>query len=78
MQQSVRFLLNERGARIESEFFDASTIGNGHGEPPPPPKPRRFVLDRPFLLFVHQSNATEPYLVLWVANAEIMKPFDAK
>jgi hypothetical protein len=75
-QQSVRFLLNERGARIESEFLDPSYVGDGHGKIEPP-KPRRFVLDKPFLLYVQESNAKVPYLVVWVANGEIMHKSDA-
>jgi hypothetical protein len=76
-KQSVRFLLNEKGARIESEAFESLIGGNGH-EPPPPPKPRKFILDRPFLLYVKEPEAQEPYLVLWVASAEFMQRFDGR
>jgi hypothetical protein len=71
-QQVVRFLLNESGARMESEVIIGETQ-NGHTPPPPPPKPRRFVLDRPFLLYLLESGADQPYGVIWVANAEIME-----
>jgi len=74
-RQSVRFLLNERGARVESEVMIAGE--NGH-EPPPQPKPRRFVLDRPFLLLIQEPNAEQPYLVVWVANGEIMQKFEER
>ena len=76
-KQSVRFLLNESGARIESGIKIHFYL-NGHGAPPPPPKPRRFVLDRPFLLLVKETKADEPYLVMWVANDEIMQKFQAR
>jgi len=36
------------------------------------------VLDRPFLLYVQEPKAEQPYLVLWVANGEIMKQFDER
>jgi len=73
-RQSIRFLLNERGARIESEYVDPAFIGDGH-EKIVPPKPRHFVLDKPFLLYVKEKKAEVPYLVLWVANGEIMQKF---
>ena len=38
-----------------------------------PPKPRRFVFDKPFLLYLKESQADEPYLVMWIANAEFME-----
>jgi prepilin-type processing-associated H-X9-DG protein len=68
--QSVRFLLNESGARLESEA--AIAVENGH-EPPPPPPPRNFVLDRPFLIYLKERTAEQPYLAIWVANAELME-----
>jgi hypothetical protein len=68
-RQVVRFLLNESGARIESEVELGAEL-NGHT---PPPKPRRFVLDKPFLLYMQEQGAERPYAVFWVANAEIME-----
>jgi hypothetical protein len=63
-------LLNESGARLESEA--AIAVENGH-EPPPPPPPRNFVLDRPFLIYLKERTAEQPYLAIWVANAELME-----
>jgi hypothetical protein len=70
-KQSVRFLLNESGARLESDV-QLYSDWNGH-TPPPPPKPRMFVFDRPFLLYLKERTAEQPYLVIWVANAELME-----
>jgi hypothetical protein len=70
-RQSVRLLLNETGARIESEV-DVGIYLNGHSAPAPPP-PRRFVFDKPFLMYLKESQADQPYLVLWVSNLEIME-----
>jgi hypothetical protein len=67
-RQTIRFLLNEHGARLASEA--EWQIGNGHSAPPP--KPRRFVLDRPFLLYLKEKQAGQPYFVLWAENAELM------
>jgi prepilin-type processing-associated H-X9-DG protein len=72
-RQSVRMLLNESGARIESEVV-IGPVSNGHSTPPPPPVPRHFVFDKPFLLYIKQSDADQPYLVVWVSNPEIMYP----
>src|SRR5262249_47259624 len=63
--QSVRFLLNERGARVESETAFSAMLMNGHTKPPAPPKVRKFILDKPFLLMIKEPSATEPYLVVW-------------
>jgi prepilin-type processing-associated H-X9-DG protein len=69
-KQAVRFLLNESGARLESE---AVLLGELDGHTPPPAPPRMFVFDRPFLLYLKERTAAQPYLVIWVANAELMK-----
>jgi hypothetical protein len=74
-RQIVRFRLDENGAILESE---AEIIGeNGFHEPPPPPIPRHFVFDRPFLLVLKERDATQPYLLMWVANAELMETEEA-
>ena len=62
-------------ARLESEALDSSFVGDSH-EKIEPPKPRHFVLDKPFLLYVKEKKADVPYLVLWVANGEIMQKFE--
>ena len=74
-QQFIKFQLDESGARLESSV---EIIGDsGPGPTPQPPKPREFILDRPFLLAVHQRDSEVPYLVLWVANEELLVPVDA-
>jgi hypothetical protein len=32
------------------------------------------VLDKPFLLYLKEKDADEPYIVIWIANAELMEP----
>jgi hypothetical protein len=63
-------MLDESGARLESAFELA--MSNGHA-PSPPTRPRMFVLDRPFLLYMKEPTADQPYLAIWVANAELME-----
>jgi hypothetical protein len=66
--QSTRFLLNESGARLESEAW----IAVSNGDPPPPPKPRHFVFDKPFLIYLRELQAEQPYLAIWVENSEVL------
>jgi hypothetical protein len=66
--QSTRFLLNESGARLESEAW----IAVANGDPPPPPKPRHFVFDRPFLIYLRELQAEQPYLAIWVESPELL------
>ncbi len=67
-RQTIRFMLNETGAVLESEVM--LNMFDGHETPP---KPRRFVLDRPFLLFLKEKQAEQPYLVMWIENTEFME-----
>jgi len=36
------------------------------------PIPTYFVLDRPFLIYMKKRDATAPYFVMWVDNAELL------
>jgi hypothetical protein len=69
--QLIRFQLDESGAILESEM--ELQVANGDSAPP---QPRRFILDRPFLIYLYQRDAKEPYFVMWVENAEVLVPFD--
>src|SRR5262249_8977848 len=69
-QQTIRYMLNESGARRESEVF----LGYATEGPEIPDKPRRFIFDRPFLLMMKERQAQQPYLVMWIDNAEFMEP----
>jgi hypothetical protein len=39
-----------------------------------PPEPRRFVFDRPFLIYLQQRQAQQPYFVMRVENPEVLVP----
>ena len=75
--QATAFVLNERGAKLESSFEMESVIGDFgdelSGDPPPPPQIRKFHFDRPFLLLLRQQESHEPYFAVWIANTELMQ-----
>lgn len=60
-RQTVRFSLDEGGADLESHAIIA-TLG----------EPTSFVVDRPFLLALVEKGRREPYLLLWIANDELL------
>jgi len=68
--QMIRFQLDESGAVLTSE----SEVRLANGDPEAS-KPRRLILDRPFLIYLQQHDAQEPYFVMWVENLEVLVPF---
>lgn len=68
-EQCLAFVLNERGAELES-FAEIGVLGDdGSG---PEPKPRRFIFDQPFLILMMERDSVVPYFVLWVENTDLM------
>jgi hypothetical protein len=67
--QLIRFQLDESGAILDAEAGIVMLNGDE-----PPPEPRRFVFDRPFLLYLQQRQAQQPYFVMWVENPEVLVP----
>jgi len=65
--QLIRFQLDESGAILDAEAAVVTLNGDE-----PPPEPRRFVFDRPFLIYLQQRQAEQPYFVMWVENAEVL------
>lgn len=63
MRQSVRFSLDERGARVASDAVVIPALGLG--------VEMRF--DRPFLLALMRRGASRPYLLLWVGNDDLLE-----
>ena len=60
-QQDILFRLDRSGAELKSE---SKMMCN--------PVPKYFVLDRPFLIYMKNRNAGEPYFAMWVDNAELL------
>jgi hypothetical protein len=69
--QMVDFRLTRTGVILKSE---ARFGGAGGGM-----APRHFRFDRPFLIYVKKRQPdAKPFFVMWVDNAELMKPFYAQ
>lgn len=68
--QAIRFRLNESGALLESEV----AIAADDGLPYTPAGQRKFVFDRPFLIYLIEHDADQPYFAAWIANTELMEP----
>jgi len=60
-QQDILFRLDRSGAELKSESKMVCA-----------PVPTYFVLDRPFLIYMKNRNAKEPYFAMWVDNAELL------
>jgi len=63
MRQSVRFSLTEQGASVASDALIVASLGLA----------TPLVFDRPFLLALMRRGATRPYLLVWVANADLLE-----
>jgi len=66
--QRIALILDEKGAKVESEAeFAVATE-----EIEELPTPKRLILDRPFLLVFKRTDTDNPYLVAWMNNNELM------
>ncbi len=71
--QRVAFILDEKGAKIESEAEITSIAADAiKGDSP---KPKRLIFDKPFLLIIKRVESENPYMVAWIVNEEL---FDEK
>lgn len=71
VKQMIDFSLSRTGVTMKSQAIIA---------PPPPaarmPVPRRLYFNRPFLVYAKKrQGGTNPFFVMWVDNAELMKEF---
>jgi hypothetical protein len=69
--QIIKFQIDETGAVIESEA--AIVADNGH-TPRFPAGQRKFIFDRPFLIYLIERDADQPYFAAWIENTEFMEP----
>jgi hypothetical protein len=75
-RQYIRLRIDETGGALISaaEFQVLGSFGDEKPKPPPPRAPRNIVFDKPFLMFLQEPGAEEPYFVAWMANTELMEP----
>ncbi len=64
--QSIKFSLNEKGAKLKSEARIEGTKSAAVVDP------KNLVFDKPFLLMLREKGSKEPYLAIWVENSEIL------
>ncbi|HEY5312782.1 MAG TPA: hypothetical protein VIK18_09690 [Pirellulales bacterium] len=65
-RQVIRFHLDERGAQLESNAWDAVKSVQTD-------RPRQLVFDKPFLLYLKQAGEHSPYFALWVDSADLLR-----
>ncbi len=68
--QRTAFILDEKGAKIESEAEITTSTDAMEEEEKPKPKKMRF--DKPFFVVLKNIQSVNPYFVLFANNAELM------
>jgi hypothetical protein len=66
-QQDIRFRLDHQGARLTAEAKIAGVLSDN----------KELVLSQPFLVVMKLRGAAHPYFVMWVDNAELLRPWNA-
>ncbi len=69
--QRTAFILDEKGAEIESEAVIEYAIEEVE-EDPNKPKPKKMIFDKPFFIMLKKTKSQNPYFGFWVANTELM------
>lgn len=65
--QRNAFILNEKGAEVESEALVAVTESAEEFQ-----KPKSMIFDQPFYVFLKRQDANHPYFAVYIANAELL------
>ena len=75
--QRTAFVLNEKGAEVESETIMAVT--DSTSAVMERPQPKNLIFDKPFLILLKRTDSKNPYFAMFVANNELMeKPSSPK
>jgi hypothetical protein len=64
--QAIQFRLDESGASLKSYGGYLSDEDYREG-------PRKFIFDKPFLLYLVERKSKNPYLAMWIANEEVLE-----
>lgn len=70
--QRIAFLLNETGAKIESEAAVEMVLECLELERPVRHEPKRMIFDKPFFLMLHRTDTQYPYCCMHLVNSELM------
>ncbi|MBS0265806.1 MAG: DUF1559 domain-containing protein [Planctomycetes bacterium] len=70
-RQIIKFELSENGAVLESE---ALMLGDNGHIPETPAGKRKFIFDKPFLIYLIERDADQAYFAVWNENTELMTP----
>lgn len=70
--QRTGFILNETGAVAESEAVMV-VVDSAVAIPTAQPAPKKLVLDKPFYIILKRTDRENPYFVMRVANAELLR-----
>lgn len=68
-QQSIQFRLDRGGAELKAEARIDARVASA-----PARIPAALIFDRPFLLVMKTRGAANPYLAVWIDNAELLDP----
>ena len=71
VSQRIAFILDEKGAQIESEAEIDLTTEEEELEEKPRPKKMHF--NKPFCIILKRKNSDKPYFAMWVSNSELMQ-----
>lgn len=69
--QRTAFILDEKGAEVESEA-EFAVATEEMAEEVNKPKPKKMIFDKPFFIMLKKTKSQNPYFGLWVANTELM------
>ncbi len=77
-KQRIQLRIDETGSVLISEAeveVAAMSYKDDEAEPrkPPPPTPRQLIFDKPFLMYIKEPKAKEPYFAAWMATTELME-----
>jgi len=71
LTQQTAFSLDEKGVEIES--VGAGEVVFSEPVQDEDRKPKKIIFDKPFFIFIKRKESVNPYLVLWIVNAELMR-----
>ena len=63
--QEIEFKLDRHGAEVLSTAYAMACDGG----------PKELHFNRPFLLYLKKRDAARPFFVMWVDNAELLRPW---